>query len=72
MSERTYTAAEVGEYQEARYILETLQASLEAVQRQRRASAGRPGVRPTVQNIRAQGEVIGLQVAIDAIKRRLR
>lgn len=52
--------------------LKQLLRSLEAVQAQRRASAGRPGTRPTVQNIRAQGEVIGLQVAIDAIKRRLR
>lgn len=72
MSGRTHIAAEPGQHREARYILETLQAALESVQAQRRASAGRPGVRPTVQNVRAQGEVIGLQVAIDAIKRRLR
>ncbi len=71
--ERTYTAAEVGEYQhrEVVYVLETLQAALEAVKRQRMAST-RPGVRATVQILRAQGEVIGLQIAIDAIKRRLR
>lgn len=71
--ERTYTAAEVGEAQhrEARYILETLQAALEAVQRQRRASF-LAGQRMTVPVVRAQGEVIGLQIAIDAIKRRLR
>lgn len=69
---RTYTAAEVAEYQyrEARYVLETLQAALESVQAQRRASflAGRY----PVSAVRAQGEVIGLQIAIEAIKRRLR
>lgn len=57
---------------EARLVLKGLLASLEAVQKQRKASSGRPGQRMTVPVIRAQGEVIGLQVAIDAIKRRLR
>ena len=74
MSERTYTAAEVGRIVDEcqKLTLTTVLRSLEGHQRQRRASAVGNGKRPTVQNIRAQGEVIGLQVAIDAIKRRLR
>ena len=70
----TYTVAEVVEYQhrEVRYVLEVLLRSLESVQTQRRASSGQPGQRLTIPVVRAQGEVIGLQIAIDAIKRRLR
>lgn len=52
--------------------LKQLLRSLESVQTQRRASSGKQGQRPTIPVVRAQGEVIGLQVAIDAIKRRLR
>lgn len=52
--------------------LKQLLRSLESVQAQRRASSGREGQRLTIPAVRAQGEVIGLQVAIDAIKRRLR
>lgn len=52
-------------------VLKTLLRSLEGHQRQRRASVGKPGDRMTVPRVRAQGEVIGLQVAIDAVKRRI-
>lgn len=72
-AEQRHTEEQVARLQatEARYILETLLKSLEAVQKQRRVSS-QPGQRMTVPAVRAQGEVIGLQVAIDAIKRRLR
>lgn len=72
-------SAGIGEAEAARLILEDrertlkqLLRSLESVQAQRRASSGREGQRLTIPVVRAQGEVIGLQVAIDAIKRRLR
>jgi len=72
--ERMYTGAEVNRMMDEwqKLSLTTLLKSLEGHQRQRRGSAGQPGQRMTVPVIRAQGEVIGLQVAIDAIKRRLR
>lgn len=74
MTERTYTGEEVTRMMEEwrRLDLTTLLRSLEGHQRQRRGSVAGNGKRPTMQSVRAQGEVIGLQVAIDAIKRRLR
>lgn len=74
MSERTYTGEEVTRMiqENQALVLKALLRSLEGHQRQRQASAGKPGQRVTVPAIRAQGEVIGLQVAINAIKRRLR
>lgn len=56
---------------EVRQVLNGLLRSLEGHQRQRRNSALRGG-RATPAAVRAEGEVIGLQTAIDAIKRRLR
>lgn len=72
MEERTYSEAEVGDAQarEARYILETLQAALEGVQAQRRQSA-KDAVTLT-QRVRRLGEVEGLEIALEAIRRRLR
>lgn len=58
--------------QEVRLVLRNLLVGLESVQAQRKASTGRPGQRMTVPVVRAQGEVLGLQIAIDAVKRRLR
>lgn len=36
MSERTHIAAEPGQHREARYILETLQAAIDAIKRRLR------------------------------------
>jgi hypothetical protein len=74
VNEQTYTEAEVARLQEseAKAALRNLLASLEDVRRQRRAAAGLPGQRVTVAVAQARGEVAGLTVAINAIKRRLR
>jgi len=55
-----------------RRVLRGLLASLEEVRAQRQAAVGLPGYRMTALNMQARGEVVGLTVAINAIKRRLK
>lgn len=72
MSEPTYTEAEVARLQdsEVKLVLRGLVTSLENVRTQRRASLDR--ARTATACAQLAGEIAGLTVAINAIKRRLR
>lgn len=71
MKEQTYTEAEVARLQdsEVKLVLRGLVASLETVRDQRSASAV---AARGIAKAHFQGEVAGLTIAINAIKRRLR
>lgn len=71
MIEPTYTEAEVARLQdsEVKLVLRALVASLETVRDQRSASAA---AARGITKAHIRGEIAGLTIAINAIKRRLR